>query len=422
MASLSTSSDGSRRLIFTDPLDGKRKTIYLGKMTENATGKFKRNLETLLVYRGENEPHDASLIRWLASLSDELAGKLAALGLIEPRSKPDAEAVPSLAAFIPVFLDGKPHLKETARTACKVSLNQAAFYLGNARRLNEVDERAAAGMVRDMTTADYAKATISKAVIAMRSMFKAAMRQGLTNRNPFEFLKPGSQSNDKRKVFIPADTVRKLIETLPGTEWPLLVALARWGGLRVPSEPFALKWSDVLWDQNRLIVPCPKMEHLPGREKRIIPIFPEVKPFLDARWENAQEGEVYVFATIRKLAGISTLLSKRIDAAGIESWPRTWQNLRASRATELADKFPSHVAAAWLGHSETIADKHYRSVLDSHFDEATRFPTRFRPEKGGNQWTGVPDENVKTPGKQAFSDVSQKSGMTLTGFEPVSRP
>jgi hypothetical protein len=40
MASLSTSSDGSRQFIFTDPLDGKRKAIYFGRMTDNAAEKF----------------------------------------------------------------------------------------------------------------------------------------------------------------------------------------------------------------------------------------------------------------------------------------------------------------------------------------------------------------------------------------------
>jgi len=44
--------------------------------------------------------------------------------------------------------------------------------------------------------------------------------------------------------------------------------------------------------------------------------------------------------------------------------------LRASRATELADAFPSHVASAWLGHTEAIADAHYRQVTEEHFVKA----------------------------------------------------
>ena len=59
------------------------------------------------------------------------------------------------------------------------------------------------------------------------------------------------------------------------------------------------------------------------------------------------------------------------DAA---AWPKLWQNLRATRATELADQFPSHVCAAWLGHTERIADSFYRQVTDEHILRATGTP------------------------------------------------
>ena len=35
-----------------------------------------------------------------------------------------------------------------------------------------------------------------------------------------------------------------------------------------------------------------------------------------------------------------------------------------------ADEYPSHVAAAWLGHSEKIADENYRQVTEEHFSRA----------------------------------------------------
>lgn len=74
------------------------------------------------------------------------------------------------------------------------------------------------------------------------------------------------------------------------------------------------------------------------------------------------------------------MLHKIIRRAGFEPWPRAWNNLRASRATELAEDFPGHVAAAWLGHTEEIADAHYRQVLPSHFDKATQNPTQTATE------------------------------------------
>jgi hypothetical protein len=69
---------------------------------------------------------------------------------------------------------------------------------------------------------------------------------------------------------------------------------------------------------------------------------------------------------------LSTRLRKYTQRAGLSPWPRTWQNLRASRATELADLFPGHVASDWLGHTDQIADRHYRTVTEEHFEKAIR--------------------------------------------------
>ena len=109
---------------------------------------------------------------------------------------------------------------------------------------------------------------------------------------------------------------------------------------------------------------------------RVIPIFPELRQVLEEAWENAEPGAVYVLPTIRDAKrNLRTWLERIISRAGLVPWPRLWQNMRASRATELADEYPGHVAAAWLGHCERIADAHYRQVTDEHFARASHQPT-----------------------------------------------
>lgn len=63
---------------------------------------------------------------------------------------------------------------------------------------------------------------------------------------------------------------------------------------------------------------------------------------------------------------------------------------------ELAEQFPGHVAAQWLGHSETIADRHYRQVLPEHFDKALRTDIvmpKVMPLDAVSSRTGSQDEN-----------------------------
>ena len=64
-----------------------------------------------------------------------------------------------------------------------------------------------------------------------------------------------------------------------------------------------------------------------------------------------------------------------IAQAGLKLWPKLYVNLRASRATELVEHYPGHVAADWLGHTEAIADEHYRQTTTEHYTRAAAEPT-----------------------------------------------
>ena len=62
--------------------------------------------------------------------------------------------------------------------------------------------------------------------------------------------------------------------------------------------------------------------------------------------------------------------ANRGERAGVASWPKPFQNLRASRETELARAFPLHVVTEWLGNTPQIALKHYLQVTDEDFARA----------------------------------------------------
>jgi len=59
---------------------------------------------------------------------------------------------------------------------------------------------------------------------------------------------------------------------------------------------------------------------------------------------------------------LRTQLEKMIRPAGLEPWPKLWQNLWASRETELMEQFPAHVVVAWPGHTQHVAQKHYQET------------------------------------------------------------
>ena len=67
-----------------------------------------------------------------------------------------------------------------------------------------------------------------------------------------------------------------------------------------------------------------------------------------------------------------------IKRAGLQPWPKLWQNLRSTRETELADQFPAHVSAAWIGNSVAVAVKHYLQVTEDHFKQASKKRRKIR--------------------------------------------
>jgi len=146
--------------------------------------------------------------------------------------------------------------------------------------------------------------------------------------------------------------------------------LGRFGGLRTPSESLALRWHDVDWANSRLTIRSPKTEHHHGRGVRVIPIFPEIREPLMEVFELAPEGAEHVITRYRSGCGLRPGFRRIIQRAGLQPWPRTWHNLRASRQTELAMDYPLHTACAWIGNTKAIAAGHYLQVTDADWQRA----------------------------------------------------
>ena len=147
--------------------------------------------------------------------------------------------------------------------------------------------------------------------------------------------------------------------------------LCRIGGLRCPSEHLSLTWGDVDWEQNRITIRSPKTEHHAGGESRVIPLFPQLRHHLESVFDQADAGTEHIITRYHnRNSNLRTQFLRIIKRAGIQPWPKLFNNLRASRQTELTARFPLHVVCEWLGNSAPIADKHYLQVIDDHYAKA----------------------------------------------------
>jgi hypothetical protein len=238
------------------------------------------------------------------------------------------------------------------------------------------------------------------------------------------------KSNKERSYYLTRDDAAKVLEACPDAEWRLIFALSRFGGLRTPSEHYGLRWSDVDWSAGKFLVRSPKTEHHEGGESRWVPIFPELRPYLEAVFHDPDAGGEFVINRYRNQANLQTRFRKIIKRAGLTPWPKLFQNLRSTRQTELAAEYPLHIVCAWLGNKAAVAAEHYLQVTDADFTKASGNESQraaFALHSGA--FSDIPERSpeMKKPAiERARSSLNavencRKNGIVGdTGLEPVT--
>ena len=115
---------------------------------------------------------------------------------------------------------------------------------------------------------------------------------------------------------------------------------------------------------------------------------------------------------------------KRLEFTGVEPWPKAFQNLRASRATDLVLHHPMHVVSEWTGHSIETMKKFYLQVTDEHREAALQVNPQFPPaasKDSGCQLAGEAKPNPKPlmpdMPRHPAQQKSQTPFITESGFE-----
>tara|TARA_R110002096_G_scaffold344921_2_gene537806 strand:- start:39674 stop:41029 length:1356 start_codon:yes stop_codon:yes gene_type:complete len=381
MASLSKDKNGTKRIMFMDPT-GKRRTIRLGKINVKTAEAFLMRVERLIDASRTGTSLDAQTTQWLSELPDDTFNKLVAVDLAKPRK---AESKHTLGELLEEYF-ATLSVKDSTRTRYMQTRRLLLELIGSGRSLESISPRDADQWRADIVAKGYADAKVSKEVSIARMFFKQAVRWELITSNPFEGVKAGSQTNRDRLFYLKPEDAHKLIDAAPSSDWRCIIALARFGGLRCPSEVLGVRWGDVDWANNRLRVRSPKTERHLGKAERVIPLFPELREVLIDAFDLAPEGAEFVVNQYRDASvNLRTQMNRIIERAGMVAWPRLFNALRASRATELAAQYPAAVCTAWMGHTQAVAEAHYHMVRDEDFAKAATTPASGTDGMSGSE-------------------------------------
>jgi len=420
MASVSKESRNGRTLyrIHFRNANKQRKSIRLGGLAKKDADAVCSKVGALVSASISRRPLDNAVAQWLTEIGDDLHKKLANTGLTEPRQSA------MLGDFVARYIEQRtPESADSTISNFRQVERLLNNHLGKESIMRSITE-GQADRWRQLVADDYAEATLNKHVKRARQIFKSALRSRVIDANPFAEVKGGSETNDERKFFVQRCDIDKAIACCPDIQWKVLIALARYGGLRTPSESLRLKWSDIDWAGDKFTVTSPKTKRY-GKGSRVCPLFPELRPYLADAFDNAQPGDEYVITRYRDTnSNLRTQFERILAKASIKPWARLFQNLRASLETDLANDFPLHVVTAWLGNSPAVATRHYLQVTDEHFQRAAQGGTACGDNTSRNELQAaeaVPDDLPLNPRKIRNADVQLVGECPLkdSNLEPI---
>ena len=126
-----------------------------------------------------------------------------------------------------------------------------------------------------------------------------------------------------------------------------------------------------------------------------------------------------------KNSNLRRRFKKIVGRAGLQPWPKLFQNMRASRATELVKDFPEHVVTAWMGHSKKIAQKHYLQVTEEDYKQASSNPTQnptqqitVSPRRGSQPILSAHEKTLVLQGLAIIRETLQTREVGDEGLEP----
>ncbi len=182
--------------------------------------------------------------------------------------------------------------------------------------------------------------------------------------NPFDEFKAQNEVNRARDHFVRLELFNRLMDVTTDPEFRALLALVRIGGVRCPSEVKPLEWSNVHAGANTVTIVSPKLNRYQGKSHRTIPLWPGLAEPLQEWWDRCDDCQPLVFPNHQcSGSAITGKLQRLCRRIGEPLWAKPWQNMRASRETELLESHPIHKVADWMGHSASIALKHYAQIF-----------------------------------------------------------
>ena len=375
MASIPVDEKGRRRIQFTAP-DRQRRSIRLGRVSKKVAEQIRFHVEEIIAAKTTGVPLSSSTSQWVTDLSDIMRDKLAAVGLVEGRKRI------RLGVWLDNYVAIRKDIKPATKTNWGHTVRNLKEFFSEGANPRDIDFSAAERFKQYLIGLDLKSATVSKRIQNAKMFFRRMAKEKIIAENPFDEVKY-YHANDKRKnAIIDRLLYARIMDAMPDTQWRAIVALARIGALRCPSEVLSLRWQDIDWSGGWMNVRSPKNEHHPGKESRQVPLFADLREVLTEAFELAPEGTEFVIWKYELRSGAESprgwqnsnlrgRFNHFLQSSGIPEISKPFQSMRSSRENEMVEEYPLKCVVDWVGHDIKVAAKHYlNSSNEEHHQKA----------------------------------------------------
>ncbi len=400
---------------------GKRAKIFCGSLDKKQVGQVRLHIEHLIAARQSGTAIPQNTAAWLGNLKGPLRTRLELLQLAEPEKAP---SVVTLVNYMEQCIANLTDKKPNTIRIYKRSLYFVKQFFGDTR-LTAVTTGQAKQFKTFLLSPErqdggktLGENTARKMICKLKTVLNAAVEEELIVKNPFKVKGLSScvsASSKAQERFLERETVAKVIKSAPDDEFAFIIALARYGGLRTPSEYRFLKHGDfhLSGDGPHFFVFAPKTEYR-TKEPRLVPVFPELLPHIRklVSTNRTKQGEFVFSENYRTCseANITNIMRRTVKRAKVPLWPKLWQNLRASRTTELAKEFAIKDVCNWLGNTPAVVLKHYTRGENDALRRAAQTPTKpISGDLSGDLNTPEPTELAGTERKSTRRKDQQKT-------------
>ena len=300
------------------------------------------------------------------------------LGMNPGRNVP--ARAPQLQAYVDAYLEARRNeVKPGTLELHEQTTRYLIGFFGASKRLDTVtrqDVRAfrtalAAGELAHVNERNrkLTAATVDLHLRNARTVFAHAVTDDVLLFNPFDRI-AATGAAAREWHYVSSSEFAKLFNSA-SRPWQLLLALARWAGLR-RGEALNLRWHNIDWDNNRLTIVGNKDWDVKDKELRVVPMCPELHALLLSSFELAEERQPLVIpAGVVPVQNVSRDFGVLCRRAKVPRYNKPLHTLRKSCLTDWAARFPMHVVQAWAGHSNiSTTATFYLQVSETDYEKA----------------------------------------------------